>query len=119
MELDLAELALVDLGGVLPRYRRDLIADCDQGVIALLAGDVEVVLKLLWLELALAGLDLNQRRPGSRPAGDPDEPIGLATLLAEQERHFDVALDRAGGGTQRSEDCLAELLDDAHHREQC
>ena len=119
VQRDLAGLALVHLGRVLAGDGRDLVGDGDDRVEALVAGDVEVVLQLLGCELVRAGLHLHQGGPGLRAAGDPDEPVGVEPLLAEDERHLDEALQRAGRRAERLDERATELLDRAEHRQQC
>ena len=90
VQRDLAQLALVDLGGVLAGDGRDLVADRQHGVEALLAGDVEVVLQLLGGQVVAAGLDLDQRRPrpatrarrgSGRPGRPSSRPAGTGTSM--------------------------------------
>ena len=76
MEVDLAELSFIDLGGVLTRHGRNLVADRDQRIETLLACDVEIVLKLLGLQLVLAGLDFDQGCPSATARTTRMRPSG-------------------------------------------
>ena len=118
VQLDLPQLAPVDLGRMLPRDRRDLVGDGDDGVEAVLTRDVEVVLKLLCGQLVAAGLDLDERHPALRASAHANEPVGIDLLVAENEGDLDEALDVAGRRPQRLEQDSPVLLDGPHHRHQ-
>jgi len=116
MQRDLLDLALVDLRWMLPRRRGYLVGDGDHGVEALLARDVEVVLELLNLQLVGAALYLDQRRPRAIASFDPDQPIGKAPGLAEQEGHLGIGLECSCRCPERLSQRPAELPHGDHHR---
>jgi hypothetical protein len=78
MQSDPLQLAFVDPHGMLPGHRGDVVGDSEQGVKALLAGDVEIVLQLLDVESVCTGLHLHQSGPRLFGPRDSDQPIGVA-----------------------------------------
>lgn len=111
MERDLADLAPVDLRGMLARRGRDLVRDGDDRVEALLTSDVEVVLELLGDEWVAAGLHLHQGGPRATSSAHANEAIGVQPLLAELEWHFDEGGDRARRSAEGLQDAATELAD--------
>lgn len=81
----------------------DLVGDGDDGVEALLTGDIEVVLQLFCGELVAACLDLDERGPVAGTAADADEAIRVQLLVTEEKRDLDVGLDCPGRGAVRLE----------------
>ena len=114
----LLQLLAVDGDGVVGRLGRVLVGDGEDGIGADLAGDVQVRLHLLALELVAGDLDLEQGAPVALAAGDQDHAVRAELLAVELERALDEGLDAAGRHAERLEQGAAELVDGGHHRQQ-
>src|SRR5215213_2424917 len=93
VQLDMPKLSPVHLRGMDSRSYRRLVGDREERLYLVAAGDLEVVLELLGLQIVTAGLNLHQSCPDAGPPADPDQPVGDHLLPVQVELDLDECLD--------------------------